>query len=70
MAEALKGITAELYEAMIGNTRAIVEVRRDVTAERQLETQILRRHHQLSALSHISSAVSGPGDLDTILRSV
>ncbi|MCL0088811.1 GAF domain-containing protein [Dehalococcoidia bacterium] len=52
-----------------GNTRAIVEVRRDVTAERQLETQILRRHHQLSALSHISSAVSGPGDLDTILRS-
>ena len=51
-----------------GNTTAVVELRRDVTAERELETQILRRHHQLSALSHISSAVSGLWDLDAILR--
>ena len=51
-----------------GNTIAIVESRRDVTAERELETQILRRHHQLLALSHISSAVSGLHDLDTILK--
>jgi signal transduction histidine kinase len=50
-----------------GNTKAVVELRRDVTAERQLETQILRRHHQLSALSRISSAVSGLWDLDAIL---
>jgi len=51
-----------------GNTRAIVELRKDVTAERELETQILRRHHQLLALNHISSAVSGLYDLDTILK--
>ncbi len=50
------------------NTKAIVELRRDVTAERELENQILRRHHQLLALSHISSAVSGLRDLDAILR--
>jgi len=51
-----------------GNTKAIVELRRDVTAERELETEILRRHHQVLALRHISSAVSGLPDLDAILR--
>jgi signal transduction histidine kinase len=51
-----------------GNTKAIAELRKDVTAERELETQVLRRHHQLLALSHISSAISGLQDLDTILR--
>jgi signal transduction histidine kinase len=51
-----------------GNVTAIVELKRDVTAERELETQLLKRHHQLLALSHISSAVSGLQDLDTILR--
>jgi GAF domain-containing protein len=51
-----------------GNVTAIVELRRDVTAERELESQLLRRHHQLLALSHISSAISGLQDLDTILR--
>jgi signal transduction histidine kinase len=51
-----------------GNIIAIVELMKDVTAERELESQLLRRHHQLSALSHISSAVSGLRDLDTILR--
>ncbi len=50
-----------------GNISAILELRRDVTVERELETQILRRHHQLLALSHISSAVSGLWDLDAIL---
>ncbi|MFC1929926.1 GAF domain-containing protein [Chloroflexota bacterium] len=49
-------------------TEAMVELRRDVTAERELETQILRRHHQLLALSHISSAVSGLKDLDATLK--
>jgi signal transduction histidine kinase len=51
-----------------GNVTAIVELKRDVTAERELESQLLRRHHQLLALSHISSAISGLQDLDTILR--
>jgi signal transduction histidine kinase len=51
-----------------GNATAIVELRRDVSAERELESQILRRHHQLLALSHISSAASGLWDLDAILR--
>lgn len=50
------------------NIQAIVELRRDVSAERELETQVLRRHHQLLALSHISNAVSGQRDLDTILK--
>lgn len=61
-------VTAYPLRDRQGNTRAIVELRRDVTAERELETQILRRHHQLLALSHISSAVSGLQDLDAILR--
>ncbi len=60
-------ITAYPLRDKQGNTRAIIESRRDVTAERELETQILRRHHQLFALSRISSAVSGLHDLDTIL---
>ena len=51
-----------------GNATAIVELRRDVTAERELESQLVRRHHQLVALSHVSSAISGLQDLDTILR--
>ncbi len=43
------------------------ETRRDVTAERGLETYILRHHHHLQALDRISSAVSGLWDLDRIL---
>ena len=61
-------ITAYPLQDRQGKTRAIVELRRDVTAERKLETQILRRHHQLTALSHISSAISGLQDLDAVLR--
>jgi len=51
-----------------GNIMAIVELMKDVTAERELESQLLRRHHQLSILNHVSSTVSGLWDLDTILR--
>jgi len=51
-----------------GNVTAVVELRRDVTAERELESQLLRRHHQLLALSRVSGAISGLRDLDTILR--
>jgi len=50
-----------------GNTRAMAELIRDVTAERELEREVLKRHHQLLALSHISGALSGLRDLDTIL---
>jgi len=61
-------ITAHPVRDAYGNPKAIIELRRDVTAERELETQLLRRHHQLLALSQISSAVSGLRDLDTVLR--
>ncbi len=61
-------ITAYPLRDKRGNVEAVVELRKDVTAERELETQILRRHHQLIALSRISSAVSGLHDLDIILR--
>ncbi len=50
-----------------GNIPSVIELRKDVTAERELETQIVRRHHQLLALSQISSALSGFHDLDTTL---
>jgi signal transduction histidine kinase len=61
-------ITALPLRDRKGNVTAIVELKRDVTAERELESQLLRRHHQLLALSHISSAISGLRDLDTVLR--
>lgn len=51
-----------------GGIDAVLELRRDVTAERELEVQILRRHHHLDALSRISFAVSGLWDLDAILN--
>ncbi len=51
-----------------GRVTGAVCLRRDVTAERQLETQILTRHHELLALSRISSAVSGLWHLDEILN--
>lgn len=61
-------VTAYPLRDRYGNTKHVVEWMRDVSAERELETQILRRHHQLLALSHISSAVSGLWDLDATLR--
>jgi signal transduction histidine kinase len=51
-----------------GNIGAIAELRKDVTVERELEDQILRRHHHLHALNRISSATSGLWDLDAILN--
>lgn len=51
-----------------GKIMGVVELRRDVTAERKLETQILKRHHQLLALNRVSNAISGLLDLDTILK--
>jgi len=51
-----------------GNINGFTETRRDVTAERGLETYILRHHHHLQALDRISSAVSGLWELDEILK--
>lgn len=51
-----------------GNIDAIAELRKDVTVEKELENQILRRHHHLHALNRISSATSGLWDLDAILN--
>lgn len=51
-----------------GKINAIAELRKDVTVERELENQILRRHHHLHALNRISSATSGLWDLDAILN--
>lgn len=61
-------ITAYPLRDSYGHPKAIVEFRRDITAERELETEILKRHHQLLALNHVSNAVSGLRDLDTILE--
>lgn len=61
-------ITAYPLRDSNGAITAVVELRRDVTAERELETQILKRHHQLLALSHISRAIRGLNDLDAILK--
>lgn len=51
-----------------GGINALIEMRRDVSAERELEREILRRHHQLLALNRISSAVSGLQHLDAVLN--
>ena len=50
-----------------GRLKSVIELRRDVSAERELESQILRRHHQLLVLNHISRAVSGLRNLDMVL---
>jgi len=61
-------ITAYPLRDTYGNPKAMVELRRDVTTERELETQVLRRQHELLALSRVSAALSGLWDLDAILR--
>lgn len=51
-----------------GNINAVAELRRDVTAERDMEYQIVKRHHHLQALSRISSATSSLRNLDGMLN--
>jgi len=51
-----------------GRITGAVCLRRDVSAERKLEAEMLTRHHQLLALSRISEAVSGLSRLDDILN--
>src|SRR4030042_1767417 len=51
-----------------GDIQAFAEFRRDVSAERQMEHEILKRHHHLNALSRISTAISGLLGLHAILN--
>jgi signal transduction histidine kinase len=61
-------ITAYPLRDSLGSTKAVLELRRDVTAARELESQIVRHYHELLALSRVSAALSGLWDLDAILR--
>jgi len=61
-------ITAYPLRDSHGDIKAVIELRRDVTAARELESQLLRRYDELLALSRVSAALSGLRDLDAILR--
>lgn len=61
-------VTAYPLRDSHGNTQAIVELRRDITAEIELESQTSTRHHELLVLSRVSAALSGLWNLDAILR--
>ncbi|MFC1873987.1 GAF domain-containing protein [Chloroflexota bacterium] len=50
-----------------GNVTAVAELMRDVTEAKELELQIAEAHRSLLALNSISTALSLPLDLDTIL---
>jgi len=61
-------ITAYPFRDSQGNTTAVIELRRDVTATKEMESELVRRYAELLALSRISAALSGLWDLDAILR--
>ena len=61
-------VTAYPLRDNSGNIKSVVELRRDVTAAKELESQMLKQHHELLALSRVSAALSGLWDLDAILR--
>ena len=63
-------VIAYPFSGNSSKTTAIIELRRDVSMDREFEAQMLKRHHQLLALNRISSAVSGLQDLDAILNIV
>jgi len=67
-ADTYQKITAYPLRDNSGNIKSVVELRRDVTAAKELESQMLRQHHELLALSRVSAALSGLWDLDAILR--
>ncbi len=56
-----------LYDPQ-GDIEAVAEIRRNVTAEREMESRAMRGYHQLQALSRISDAVSGLRNLDAVLN--
>ncbi len=51
-----------------GRIKAIIELKRDITAATELESHILRRYEELLALSRVSAALSGLRKLDTVLK--
>ena len=61
-------ITAYPFRDSHGNTTAVIELRRDVTAAKEMESELVRRYDELLALSRISAALSDLWDLDAILR--
>jgi len=60
-------ITAYPLRDANGNIAAIIQLRRDISTEKELEARLLRQHQQLLALNHISKAISASRDLDTLL---
>lgn len=56
------------FREPFGGSWVVVEVRRDVTSEKELERVLLSRRHQLQVLGRISSAVSSPRELDQVLQ--
>lgn len=67
VAQHLKIVMHPLHDPQ-GNIEALAEVRRDVTAEREMESRVMRGYHDLQALSRISDAVSGLKNLDGVLN--
>lgn len=61
-------ITAYPLRDDCGNTVAVVELRSDVAAAKEMESRLVRQYDELLALSRISAALSGLWDLDAILR--
>ncbi|HSW58434.1 MAG TPA: GAF domain-containing protein [Dehalococcoidales bacterium] len=51
-----------------GNIISMMEIKRDVSVEREQEAQLLNRKNQIAALHRIASAVADLRDLDTILK--
>ena len=60
-------ITAYPLHDAHGNTTGAIELRRDVTAEEEMESQTLKQYDELLALSRVSAALSGLWDLNAIL---
>lgn len=61
-------ISISLYPIKASSDNLCAELRRDITAQSQLDNEMLRHYRQLLALSQVSSAVSGLRDLDKILQ--
>jgi len=61
-------VSAYPFRDSAGTIVGIIELRRDITAARETESELLRRYDELLALSRVSAALSGLWDLDAILR--
>ena len=61
-------VSAYPFRDSSDNITGIVELRRDITAAKETESELLRRYDELLALSRVSAALSGLWDLDAILK--